>query len=466
MTGFAWHIDKIVMRNKEEGVIVTLVLVFGSIFLLLLAGLLSFILLQNRQSLQKVAWNQSLHIAEAGINYSRWHLLHETTNFNFSGTKSYADLGSFQLEITPPTGCSQPVKIKSTGWTLKYPQTERRVQFKYAKPSLAEYAFLTNSNVWFGVDEALKGPFHSNGGIRMDGTQNSLSTSAKETYVCGAEHGCSPSQTKPGIWGQGQGQSLGLWEFPVPAVDFDLITQDLASLKADAQNFGIYISTPNDHGYHVRFKADGTIDVFRVKGVKQKVYGWDGEQWLYESNDINTEEPYASYSLPSSCAPIFIENKVWVDGVVKGRATLVAAELPEKPNKMKNIIINGNIDYADANSVLGLIAQKDILIPLYSPDNLEIKAALLAQKGHVFRYYYPKWSDEPYKTYAIRNQIKTFGSIITNTMWTFTWVDSYNNVVSGYRTTEMNYDSNLTYNPPPYFPTSGEYEFLGWEEVQ
>jgi len=453
-------------NQNKKGAIITLVLVFGSIFLILLAGLLGFILIQNRQSLQKVAWNSALHIAEAGINYSRWHLLHEAADFNFSGTKFYADLGSFQLEITPPTGCSQPVKIKSTGWSSKYPQTKRRVQLQYTKPSLAKYAFLTNSNVWFGLDENLKGLFHSNGGIRMDGTQNSLSTSAKETYICGVEHGCSPSQTKPGIWGQGQGLYQGLWEFPVPAVDFDLITQDLAILKTDAQVSGIYISTPTDHGYHIRFKNNGTIDVFRVKGVKQKVYGWDGERWLYESNDIDSEEFYANYSLPSDCAPIFVENKVWVDGVVKGRATLVAAELPEKPNKMKNIIISGNIDYADSGSVLGLIAQKDILISLYSPDNLTVKAVLLAQKGHVFRYYYPKWSDEPYKTYAIRNKITTFGSIITNTMWTFTWVDAYNNVVSGYRTTEMNYDSNLTYNFPPYFPTAGEYEFLNWEEVQ
>jgi len=454
--------------KKDRGVIITLVLVFGSIFLILLAGLLGFILLQQRQSLQKVSWNESLHLAEAGINYSKWRLLHAGADFNFGGIKPYADIGRFQLEITAPTGCSSRTKIQSTGWTSNFPNVKRKVQVKYAKPALAKYAFLTNSNVWFGEDEALKGPFHSNGGIRMDGQQNSLSTSAKETYICGSEHGCSPPQTKPGIWGQGQGQYQGLWEFPVPAIDFDLITQNLASLKTAAQNFGIYISTPTDHGYHIKFKVDGTIDVFRVKKLKQKVYGWDGEQWFYESNDFDPEdeEPYASYSLPSSCAPIFIENNVWVDGVVKGRATLVAAELPEKPNKMKKIIINGNIDYADSNSVLGLISQKDILIPLYSPDNLDIKAALLAQKGHVFRYYYPKWSSEPYKTYAIRNQIRTFGSIITNTMWTFTWVDSDNNVVSGYRNTEMNYDSNLTYNPPPYFPTAGEYEIVGWEEVQ
>jgi len=453
----------------NKGAIITLVLVFGAIFLMLLAGLLGFILLQQRQSLQKVAWNESLNIAEAGINYAKWHFLHAEDDFNFGGTIPYADIGQYQLEITASTGCSPGIKIKSTGWTSNFPKVKREISVKYAKPSLAKYAFLTNSNVWFGPEEELKGPFHSNGGIRMDGIQNSLSTSAKETYICGEEHGCSPPQEKPGIWGEGEGEEQGLWQFPVPVIDFDLITRDLASLKEEAENFGgIYISQPTDHGYHIRFKiaADGTgaIDVFRVK-VKQKVYGWDGEKWVYESNDIDSEELFASYPLPSNCAPIFVENNVWVDGIVKGQATVVAAELPEKPNKMKNIIINGNINYADSNSVLGLIAQKDILIPLYSPDNLEIKATMLAQKGHVFRYYYPKWNDEPYRTYAIRNHIRTYGSIITNTIWTFTWVDSYGNVVSGYRTTEMNYDSNLTYNPPPYFPTTGEYQFISWEEL-
>ncbi len=460
-----------VANDGEKGIIITLALIFGFIFLIMLGGLLTIILMQQKQSLQRTAWNEALHLAEAGADYARWHIFHSPAVFNFSGTYDYKNpqgqvLGKYQLEITAPSGCDAGVIIKSTGWTLKFPDVKRVVKIKYAKPALAKFAFLTNSNVWFGPNEELKGPFHSNGGIRMDGEQNSLATSAQKTYICGAEHGCSPSQEKPGIWGAGAGGGQGLWQFPVSNVDFNAITQDLAKLKSDAQSFGIYISQPVDHGFHVRFKADGTIDVFRVKKVKQKVYGWDGAQWIYESNDIDSEDFYANYPLPSNCAPIFIENKVWVDGVVKGRISLVAAELPEMPNKMKNIIINGNIDYADSSSVLGLIAQKDILIPLYSPNNLEIKAALLAQKGHVFRYYYPAWTYEPYKTWAIRNYIATYGSIITNTLWTFTWVDSAMNVVSGYKITSMSYNSNLSYNPPPYFPVYGEYETISWEESQ
>jgi len=455
----------------SKGIITTYVLVFGGIFVLLLSGLFGFILLQHKQSLQKVAWTESLEIAEAGINYTRWHLAHAPADFGFSGTYDYKDpegevIGSYIIEITPPSGCDSFVQIISTGSTLQYPQVQRKIEVKYAKQALVKYAFLTNSNVWFGEDESLRGPVHSNGGIRMDGLQNSLFTSAKETYICGGEHGCEPPQEKPGIWGGGEGGGQGLWQFPVSVVDFDSITQDLASLKADAESFGIYIPTPVALGYHIKFKDNGTIDVFRVKKVQQKVWGWDGEDWVHESNDIESEEFYANYTLPETCAPIFIENNVWVDGVVKGKATLVAATLPETQNKMRKIIINGDIDYADANSTLGLIAQKDVLIPLYSPDNLTIKASLLAQNGHVFRYYYPEWSDEPYQTYAIRDYIETYGSIITNTMWTFSWVSDVGGpVVSGYQNTEMMYDSDLTYNPPPYFPTIGEYEFVSWEEL-
>ena len=189
------------------------------------------------------------------------------------------------------------------------------------------------------------------------------------------------------------------------------------------------------------------------------------EKWVEESNDIDKVSLPTNYPIPAGCSPIFVEDTLWVDGDVKGRITLVAARLPDIPGNNAKLIINGNINYIDSNSVLGLISQSDILIPLYSPNNLEIKAAMLAQKGHVFRYYYPKWSQEPYKTYAIRNYIETYGSIITNTIWTFTWVDSYGNVVSGYRETEMSYNSDLTYSPPPYFPTVGEYQFISWEEL-
>jgi hypothetical protein len=455
--------------SREKGSVTMLALVFGSIFLMLLSGLLGFVALQHRQSVQRVGWNESLAIAEAGAQYARWRLAHSPEDYGFSGQYDFKDpegdaVGKYQLEIIAPSGCDSSVRISSTGWTLRFPNTQRTVRAQYAKPSLARYAFLANSNVWFGQDEELQGPFHSNGGIRMDGIQNALATSAKETYTCVEEHGCSPSEEKPGIWGQGTGGQDGLWQFPVSNVDFDGITQDLSVLRDEAQASGIYLGQLG-LGYHVKFRNNGTIDVYRVKSLKQKVWGWDMVQWKNESNDIDSEEFYQNYSLPANCAPIFVADNVWVDGDVAGKATLVAAKIPEVSGNSPKIVINGNITYSQSDSVLGLIGQQDILIPLYAPSQLQVQASLLAQKGHVLRYYYPNWNQEPYRTYAIRDSIETYGSLITSTAWTFTWVDEDGAVVSGYGQTEMNYDAHAAKNPPPYFPVSGEYEIFSWEEL-
>ena len=93
----------------------------------------------------------------------------------------------------------------------------------------------------------------------------------------------------------------------------------------------------------------------------------------------------------------------------------------------------------------------------------------MAQKGHIFRYYYPPWWWYPYNTYAKRNELSTYGSIISNTQWTFSWVkqQGWQTIFqSGYETTNMAYDTDLTYNPPPSFPVSGDFQLVEWEEEQ
>lgn len=456
-------------QKNEKGAVLTLVLVFGAIFILLFGGLASFIYTQHRHSKQKVAFNEALAVAEAGANYSRWHLAHAPNDYNFSGTYNYSDpekglIGQYSLAITPPGECSTIVTIKSTGWTQDFPDVKRAVTAKYGRPSLAQYAFLTNSDVWFGEDEELRGPFHSNGGIRMEGPQNSLSTSAKETYICQPYHGCSPPQTKPGIWGTGNGGPDGLWEFPVPAVDFNAITTDLAQLKSRAQSGGYYFGPSGAYGYRIQFKNNGTFDLYKITRLKPKVWGLDTEGvWHYESNDIDRQTFLANYPLAvGQCTVqnlIFVEDsKVWVDGVAKEKATVAAARFPDNPSTNASIIINGNITRADPKStMLALIAQKNVLVPYYSPNVLEIQAVMVAQKGAVQRYYYSG---------NTKNRIMVRGSIITNKVWTWTWVSGGGTVVSGYRETESYYEPALIYNPPPFFPSSGEQEFISWEETQ
>ena len=461
-------------KNPDKGAIITMVLVFGGIFIFLFSGMVGYVLTQYRQITNKVAFNQALTIAEAGANYARWHLAHAANDFGFSGTYNYLDpeggvIGQYLLEVTQPGECSTMVEIKSTGWSNERSSVKRTILVRYGRPSLAQFSFLTNADVWFGENEELRGPFHSNGGIRMDGEQNALSTSAKETYTCQPMHGCSPAAERPGIWGAGNGDAEGLWEFPVPAVDFNAITTDLAQLKIRAQNGGHYFGPSGSFGYHVKLKNDGTFDLFRVTRLRQNVNGQDTQGvWHNESNDIDRESLVGNYDLNSDqCGVqnlIFIEDtKVWVDGVAREKATIVAARFPDNPNTNASIIINGNITRADPKaSLIALIAQKNILVPLYSPNILEIQAVMVAQKGAVQRYYY----SNSYSPYHTRNRIMVRGSIITNQTWTWSWINSGGSVISGYQNTESYYEPALIYDPPPFFPSSGDLQFVSWEEVQ
>ncbi|OIO16604.1 hypothetical protein COV56_01590 [Candidatus Kuenenbacteria bacterium CG11_big_fil_rev_8_21_14_0_20_37_9] len=452
---------------EEKGNVLILVLVTIAIFSFVSLGIASMAIMQHRLANQKVSWQLAINIAEAGLDYYRWHLAHAPEDFEGeSGIHDYTDqysgtAGQFNLEITAPSECSSVVTIKSTGYTNQYPNIKRVVQIKYGLASMASFAFITNSDAWFGDTEILQGPVHANSGIRQDGTNNAVMTSAKETYTCQPYHGCDPAESKAGIWGSGGDQEL--WDFPTSNIDFDMLTVDLNDLKTLAETSGIYLHQQG-LGYRVNFKADGTIDVYRVTKLRNNVwyYGMDGE-WHRGSWDIDSQTFDSSYPLPTECAIIFVEDNVWVDGVVNGETTLVAAKLPEVPNNRRNIIINGNLTYAEKNGqhTLGLIAQQDIMVPLYAaPDNLEINAVMLAQNGSVYRpyYYYPS-------PYYVRDTITTYGTIITNHVWTWSWVDGSGECISGYCNTNTVYDAHLNYNPPPGFPTYGDYKFLQWEEV-
>ena len=459
-------------------------LVFTTLFTVVAIGLTGVISSQHKLGLKKINWNKALAAAEAGINYYRWHLAHAPEDYQ-DGTggpgpyiHDYKDnsgntIGQFSLDITAPEICSNMVMIESTGWMNEDSEADRTVKVKYGKLSFAAFAFLTNSNVWFGDSETLHGPLHSNGGIRMDGYNDGITTSAKETYICGPEHDCA-YETKPGVWGTGEEQSL--WDFPVSNIDFDEVITDLAELKTWAENSMCGGSddcywSQQGLGWHLTFLADGTFDMYRVTRLKNPVWGYDGDRWVRESDDIDRESFEGNYYIPSSCGIIFVEDDLWIDGILDGKVTVVAAKLPDSGSN-PTVVINGDLVYEakDGTNVLGLISQSDIYVPLYTaPDDLEINGALMAQKGHVFRKYYTSsgWRKVPgsARNYVLRENLSLYGVIITNTIWTWSWVDGWGNTISGYRNTETIYDPNLTYNPPPGFPTTGEYQILQWEET-
>lgn len=456
-----------IKNNNQKGSMMILVVVFTGVFLVIITGLLGVVYYQQKLNNQHVAKVQALHIAEAGINYYRWHLAHDPDDFTDATSTpgpyihQYNDpttglVGTFSLEIEPPQIGSTIVTIRSTGWINKFPLLKKTIEVKYGKPSLAHFSYLTNTDIWLGSTESVSGEMHANGGIRMDGTNDSLVTSAKTTYICTPDHGCSYEE-KPGVWGNGPNSDL--WSFPEPEIDFATITMDLSNLKTQAQADGDYYAAAN-YGYLVRFQNNGTYDLYTITRLYNALYQIDDDDfdgYEYKAEEIRNMTFLANHTIPNN-GIIFIEDDVWVEGTVNGKVTLVSAAFPDAPSTNTSIFINNNVRYVarDGNHALGLIAQKNIQVPRHAPTSLYIDAVMLAQKGRVYRAVY--WNR------LIKNYIEVYGGIITNKIWTWTWV-SGSTTIDGYNQTKSIYDTKLTFSPPPYFPTSGNYTFITWEEL-
>lgn len=478
--------------KSEQGMALVTVMAMTTIFIVMAGGLSGIALLQKKLNSQQVARHTALHMAEAGINYYRWHLAHAQNDF-MDGTgsdpggggapygpythtfdsPSNTMTGTYVLEITPPPAGSTIVKIRSTGWINSNPNIKRTIEVRYGIPSLAKYSFLTNSDTWFGPSDNLVGEMHSNGGVRMDGANDALLTSARQTYTCPSTQNCntqatceapctwnvSTKCTCPGVWGEGAGSSL--WTYPVTTVDFNSITADLDTLKTMAQNGGTYLSVGGSNkGYHITFKSNGHFDARLISalnnGIKQQNDTWSG--WVNTAESIKTEGAAVDYAIPAN-GIIFIEDgDAYVEGTVNGRVTLVAATLPAQVNKYRSIIINSNIQYAarDGSHILGLIAQKDVKVPKHAPTDLTIDGFLLAQYGRVFR--------NQYDPAATRSKIEIYGGILTNQTWTWSWADGAGVIFDGYASSTSIYDPLATFSPPPSFPTSGEYAAISWSE--
>lgn len=474
------------MQPRSKGIITTYILILGAIFLILLSGLLGFILLQLKQAAQKVALVEALEIAEAGIDYYKWCLNNNATD-NCQTQKDVYDLsgnlmGQFTLEVALLSSCGTTTArtITSTGRPEDFPNLERRVRIFYSRESVATFAYLLNDNVWAGSDREIKGVYHSNGGIRMDGENQSIVASAAPNgeWVCTDSFGCSPCPTTagcridgsqcicPGVFTTTGNSNPDLFDFPVTTFDFNRITIDLADIKKITDDYPQEYYWPpvtdidsEGEGYHVKFLEYGAFEVWIITDL-DRVYGYSMEEgWGYDYFVIDEEYRYGNPILINpECSLIFIEDNLWLEGEVRGKVTIASADLIN-PNGETDIILPGDIEYSamDGSDGLTVIGERNILIGPDSPDSMELYGIFVAQKGRFGRNHYPS---------NIREKLEITGSIVSNnrvgTQWTSGGIIS-----SGYLKRENYSDSNLIYNPPAFTPSvSSEFKIVDWEELE
>lgn len=463
------------MQKKEKGSLMIYLIIAIAVFIMVMFPVVAVFSGKLKLLRLSIEREQSLQIAEAGINYYQWHLAHFPEDYkdgtenagpylhDYIDTDTQQAVGKFSLQITPPLPGSTIITIESTGWLNTKPDIKRTITVKYGVASLAKFAILNNAEIWVYFSPSIfSGQVQSNSGVRFDVAGNAPIFSAKETYTTNCFGFCG-TQTKPGVWGSGD---PNFWQYPVPAVDFSSFTSNLATLKGLADPNGIYLPPSNKQGYSLVFNSNGTVSIYKVKNLRSNPTGWTYDinmNWIThnEYTDYNNRDFQYTAEIPEN-GIIYIEDNVWVEGTVKGRVTVVAAQLPYSSSTAPTIYIPNNIVYLakDGTNVLGLIGQKDVIPTYYAPNNLEIDAAVISQNSSFQFYYYPG---------NIKNNLTIYGSIIEFGWWfdNFVWTDGTGNnaeILAGYPNCYYNYDSNLLYGPPPSFPLSSSgYQLLSWE---
>lgn len=470
-------------KKKSAGQISLQLLVFSTVALSAVIGFVvwsSSLLNSSVRDFRKLI---VFNVAEAGVEYYRWHLAHAPLDYQ-DGTgvtgpythdyydKSGSIVGTFTLDITPPPIGSRVVKIRSTGRLLTDLSIEKIIEVRLGIPSLAKYAVAMNANVRFGEGTEIFGPIHSNGGIRFDGLAHNLVTSAMTTYDDPDHTGANeyavhthkspidplPTSTLPARTDVFMsGRQMG-----VPPLDFVGITQTLSQMKTDAQTDGFYRASSTAYGYEVILKTDDTFDLRRVTALtsppqyctnSQNQSGWG--TWT-----ISTSTLLGNYPFPAN-GIIFLEDHIWARGQISGaRLTIASGVFPDNSATRTSITVNSDLLYTnyDGSDVIGLIAQNNINAGLGSADILRVDAALTAQNGRAGRYYYGSNCGTSYR----RNILTLYGMIASNLRYGFAYTDN-----TGYLTRNITYDGNMLFGPPPSFPLTGDqYVQISWDEIK
>src|SRR4051812_14874474 len=88
------------MNPPLHGYLMLLAIVFGSVFLTVIFALSSFVLTENKLQNTQTDQNKGLGIAEAGIEYYKWHLAHFPTDLQ-NGT---GHAGPYSIPYSDPEG--------------------------------------------------------------------------------------------------------------------------------------------------------------------------------------------------------------------------------------------------------------------------------------------------------------------------------------------------------------------------
>lgn len=497
-------------KKRYKGSALAYGLVIMTVVVILLTSIISYITSQLNFSSNRIEREKAFQVAEAGIYYYRWYLAHATDGMNTQQLKAFwndgstlgvsedyeadyrdsetgALIGHYTLHLDVPPSYSTIAEVTSTGYTFKMPEINRKVRVRFRRPSWSEYMWVVNGFVNFGEDAEVYGKIHSNYGIRFDGLAHNVVSALPAKFQDLSHSGCKefgvhthkdmddpcapandppwPENTvpnRPDVFEAGR-------QFPVPPVSFNGVLTDLGNMRTEAKSpngtnindctsVGCYFNyvNPPDDGKRIILKGDGNFDICTVASYHPTALHPTNYRRNSGTGTCDScgggNNCTRTYAIPND-GIIFVEGNAWVDGSVDGKKITIAAANLSGGNPADIFIGLGNISYSsyDCNNIIGLVAQRNITIIRNCPDNFIVDAALLAQSGRISRGDHG-WS-------GAKSSL-TFNGALASFLQPY-----FNHGNVGFGVRNYNFDNDLLYCPPPFFPTGTEYSIDLWEEV-
>jgi len=301
----------------------------------------------------------------------------------------------------------------------------RRTRFIVQTTSFSQYAWFTNAEtnaagtpVWFITGARIDGPAHTNGRFNIFGGpvfNGPVSSVAPALNLWG---GLGPPTNNPQFNG---GLRLGVQAPPMP-----FPTAIPAPLVNAAGNGGRLLKGNTQ----ITLLADGTMQVTNAA-----------------SGFNNTVLP-----LPVNGVLYVQGGDVTLQGTLNGQMTIAT----DQNVRIANPVTYASNPQVDPNSddLLGIVAGRNVIVAQNAPQNMRIDGSVMALNT--------SFTVENYTVGPPKGALTVWGGIIQNRRGPIGTFNSGGRV-SGY-IQDYHYDNRLLSIVPPFFPTTGDYTPIVWED--
>jgi len=383
-------------------------------------------------------------LAEAGQERARSWLEEEAQ----CSPPVYPFEGSFVDQPLSGGEYDADVQIRGGGdpWLIEYDVVTvgemdgvvRQIRSVFRSETFSQYVYFHNqsSDVWHVTGDSLDGPFHANGHIRIRGEPwfgGKVSTT--EDYLI-VQSGSDPIFE--------QGYEVNAQEVPFP--DPVLVP---SALRAVAQAQGLYVGglRGNRAYYEVELGRNGVLGYLSYRAYERVGPRYEYSSW--------TDVPVSGLN-----GPVWFEETIRVEGTLDGELLIGAGE---------DIHIRDDVLYEDAtprggpapgcDDLLGLISAGDVVVDETPPNMSDcvIHAHVMALR-HSF-------TAENYNQGPPRGDLVVWGGIAQENTGPVGAFNEYDIIVHGY-TKDYHFDVRLNGDSPPWYPLTGRYILVSWEDVR